>query len=149
MSEQNTQEKINEATEQLVQELKDTTPEEFEKQLLQQEAKAFENQDPLDAALTLFGLYQPQFSQLVNKLSTNGLKRVLKALVAAPLAEEKIKHPNKEEKMAVQIGQRVLEAKFVAIMNNYSKHMKLVEDQKKESNEESEKTIKKENEING
>lgn len=120
----------------------------LEEQLLKQEAAAFEQGDSLDAALTLFGLYQPKFNQLVDKLSSNGLRRLIKALVAHPLSKKEIKHPSEEENTAFIIGQRVLEAKFVAIMNNYNNHMKAIEESKKESNEEP-KEVQETNEKTG
>lgn len=75
--------------------------------------------DVVGISSTLFGLYHPQFEKLVDSLSTNGVRRLLKALVAYPLEERYIKGSSENEKAAFQIGRRLLEANFLLTMDTY------------------------------
>ena len=75
--------------------------------------------DPVEMAATLLYLYTPKFQQAVMKLSSNALRRVLMKLVSYPLNEKAYKATSQLEQDAFNVGDRLLEAKFLMIMNTY------------------------------
>lgn len=73
--------------------------------------------DPDAIAATLFSLYFPKFEILVDQLSNNALRRMIKHLVGAPIIEVPFKAQSDNEQNAYAIGDRLLESKYVMIFN--------------------------------
>lgn len=74
-------------------------------------------QSGVDAACGVFGLYFPRFVVLVDQLSNKSLKRVITALVGTPLEEIKPNLKNAEEKAVYLLGEELLKAKMVIIID--------------------------------
>lgn len=84
-------------------------PIEFEKQMLAEaEQKA---NDPAEQAAQMFKAYKKGFELSVEKLSAKSVKRLIKALVLAPL--EKAPLVNQNEHEAYFYANSMLEAKFI------------------------------------
>jgi len=96
-------------------------PKEVEQQLLNEQSQPQVSDDPEEMAATLFTLYRPRYDALVNNLSSNAMRRLLKKMVVFPLNEKEMKSTSKEENEAFAISQRLLEAKYVMIMSTYQK----------------------------
>ena len=94
------------------------------------------SETPFEAAATLFGLYAPKFEQQLKQLTTGELRRVLNALVQYPLNEKEFLTDSQRVRTAFAIGQALLEAKWVMIMQSVMDQ----EQQKLRENEESETT---------
>lgn len=71
----------------------------------------------IDSACTVFGMYFPKFVSMVDQLSNKSLKRVLIALVGTPLEDVKPNLKNSEEKAAYLLGEELLKAKMVIIID--------------------------------
>jgi hypothetical protein len=97
----------------------------------EEELKQSNMTDPDEIAATMFGLYYPKFSQIVQRLSNRACKRLLTNLVGSPLVETKNVGSTEDERNAFAIGDRLLEAKYVMIMNTVAKKFEqaLVEQQ--------------------
>lgn len=80
-----------------------------------------EVEDPTEMASTMLALYTPKFIEGVDQLSSNALRRVLKRLVSYPLNDKEYKATSNGEKNVFLVGDRLLEAKFLLIMENYHK----------------------------
>jgi hypothetical protein len=78
-----------------------------------------ETDDPVEMASTMLYLYTPKFNSAVDKLSSNALRRVLKRLVSYPLNEKEYKATSQGEQDVFSVGDRLMEAKFLMIMDNY------------------------------
>lgn len=76
--------------------------------------------DPALAPSSLFGLYAPHFFSLVDGLSNKQLRRLVKALVVYPLEPIKPNKNNDAEVKAYNIGDRMLQAKYLMIL--YTAH---------------------------
>jgi hypothetical protein len=87
-----------------------------------------EVEDPTEMASTMLALYTPKFNEGVDQLSSNALRRVLKRLVSYPLNDKEYKATSNGEKNVFLVGDRLLEAKFLLIMENYHK---IIQDQAK------------------
>lgn len=74
------------------------------------------SESPFEAAATLFGLYAPKFEQHIKELSTGELRRVLNALVQYPLNEKEFVNDSQRLRTAFALGQALLEAKWMMIM---------------------------------
>ena len=90
----------------------------------EESGKALENsgamsEDPMEMAATMLYLYTPKFQQAVMKLSSNALRRVLMKLVSYPLNEKAYKATSQLEQDAFNVGDRLLESKFLMIMSTY------------------------------
>lgn len=89
--------------------------------LKQIEDKMLTEFDPMEAAAKLFHIYLPQFKVLVNKMKVRQLKRLVSALIEVPLHTQEYKHPTQEEKAAYLLGDRLLQAKWVMILDTLYK----------------------------
>ena len=91
---------------------------------------------PTEAAATMFYMYLPKYKQLVDTLSNKQARRVLKALVEVPLQNADYKHPTEEEKTAFLIGDRLLQAKFVMMLETLSQSAQLAQQESETNNGE-------------
>lgn len=67
--------------------------------------------------MTLMYLYTPKFDRLVDNLSSNALRRVVKKLASYPFNASEFKATSESEQTAFAIGERLIEAKFVIKMD--------------------------------
>ncbi len=88
---------------------------------------------PEDVYAQFFYLYSIQYKNLINNLSVKALRRLLKALVEYPLNEKDYQHTTQEEKNALLIAMRLLEAKQMMILHAMTQHA--TEEQKNEAEE--------------
>src|SRR5690554_1017013 len=95
----------------------DFDPKEVEQQMI--EAAEARAQDPLEMAATVFRMYMPYFDQALPKLSTRGLRRVIKYLVKYPLEQDDIGAASQFEKDFMNLANSLAEAKYVMIMETY------------------------------
>lgn len=72
--------------------------------------------DPAEMAATAFQLYAPAYKNLVSKLSTRGLRRVLNFLILHPYEQSDIKSANETEKQIMGLCNYLVEAKFIMTM---------------------------------
>lgn len=93
-------------------------PAQVEKEMLEEAKKATD--DPEEVASMLFTLYLPRYFSLVEGLSSNAMRRMLKALVEYPLNDKNYMHSSPKEKEAFNIGLRLLDAKYVMLFSTYS-----------------------------
>jgi len=100
------------------------------------------SETPFEAAATLFGLYAPKFEQQLKQLTTGELRRVLNALVQYPLNEKEFLTDSQRVRTAFALGQALLEAKWVMIMQTVMDQ----EQQKLREGEESQTTNEEEKE---
>lgn len=77
---------------------------------------------PTDIASTLFGLYWPKFKAGVLQLSSKQRARLLLALVEYPLQERDYNHNEKLEKDLFNVGMRLLESKYLMIIETYAQN---------------------------
>lgn len=112
------------------------TASEVEKDILKEQLPV--QKDPMQGLSDMVSLYRFPFFNLVNKLSNNSLKRLIKDLVLVPLEEPTINKNNKEEKTAFTIGEELMKAKITMI------HYTMLQEQMKQ---EQEKQALKSNEL--
>lgn len=79
-------------------------------------------QDPMEVAAMLFTLYLPKFELMVDKLSNNSLRRILRALIKVPLVDANLNSVNEVEKTTFAIAERLLEAKWLMIQHSLYEH---------------------------
>ena len=101
---------------------------EVEQELLKEEQQS-QAMAPEDVASQLLYLYTPMYENFVNGLSTKAMRRLLKKLVSYPLNEKELASTSAEEEQAFQIGNRLLEAKYVLIMDTYAKNIEAMQRQ--------------------
>lgn len=77
--------------------------------------------DPMELAATMLYMYTPKFQQAVGKLSSNALRRILNKLVSYPLNDKAYKATSQLEQDAFNVGDRLLEAKYILIYDQYAK----------------------------
>jgi hypothetical protein len=106
-------EKLNEQVQEQLEQIKTEATEAIKQSPL--------SDDPAEMASTMLYLYTPKFNAAVDKLSSNALRRVLKKLVSYPLNEKDYKATSQGELDVFAVGDRLLEAKFLLIMDNYNK----------------------------
>lgn len=100
------------------------TPKNVEQDLLKEQTNGGELKETSaeEVAAQLFYLYSPKFGQGLNSLSKKALQRLIMKLVTYPLNEKQLKHQSELEKNMFLIGDRLLESKYVMIiqtmMNN-------------------------------
>lgn len=98
------------------------------------------SETPFEAAATMFGLYAPKFEALLKQLSTGQLRRLTNALVQYPLNDKEFIDESDMLRSAFALGQTLLEAKWVmmmqALMEEESKKLQATT----EGNEEKEVT---------
>jgi hypothetical protein len=80
------------------------------------------SETPFEAAATLFGMYAPKFEQQLKELSTGELRRLLNALVQYPLNEKEFVDDSQRLRTAFALGQALLEAKWVMVMQSVMEH---------------------------
>jgi hypothetical protein len=104
--------------------LQNKTPQEIEAELIQKMREDSEKEikpaDIEESASLLFGLYIGKFANLVNKLSSKSLRRLIYSLVAVPLEEAKLNLKNEDERTAYQIAEQLLVSKSALIMSTYA-----------------------------
>jgi hypothetical protein len=86
---------------------------EVEQDILTEQQKA--QKDPMQGLSDMITLYKFPFTNLVNKLSNNSLRRLCIDLVLVPLEDPKINKNNKDEKMAFIVGEELMKAKITMI----------------------------------
>lgn len=87
-----------------------------------------DSQDPVEFMSTMFGMTYPRFlAALENpKMSKRAMYRVIRALIGVPLEEVPPNFKNEIEKEAYFLGERLLEAKTVIILDTmYKKQVEL------------------------
>lgn len=77
--------------------------------------------DPAGLASAILGLYTPKFNNAVDRLSSNALRRVLKKLVSFPLNDKDYTATSQGEAEVFAVGDKLLEAKYVLIYDQYAK----------------------------
>lgn len=91
------------------------------------------SETPFEAAATMFGLYAPKFEAHVKTMSTGELRRLLNALVQYPLNEKEFVNESQKLRTAFSLGQTLLEAKWVMLMQSM---MEVEQSNLQESSEE-------------
>lgn len=86
------------------------------------EQKAIENIDAVALASGTFGIMYPKFLLHLSHLSKKSMFRVIRALIGVPLEEKLPNWKDPEEKTSYLIGERLLEAKSVIIIDTLFKH---------------------------
>lgn len=76
------------------------------------------SETPFEAAATMFGLYAPKFETLLKQLSTGQLRRLANALVQYPLNDKEFIDESDMLRSAFALGQTLLEAKWVMMMQS-------------------------------
>ena len=111
------------------------TEQEMIEKALQSNERTF-SQDPEEVASALLTLYRPRYEVLVNSLSSNAMRRLLKKMIEYPLGDKERRATTKEEGEAFAIAERLLEAKFVLITSTLNKQLqKELEEQVEEQKE--------------
>jgi len=105
------------------------TGKEVEQEMLQQEQQEAQAMSPEDVASQLLYMYTPIYENLVNGLSSKARTRLLKKLISFPLNEKELASTSQQEEQAFQIGNRLLEAKYVLIMDTYAKNIESMQKQ--------------------
>lgn len=103
---------------------------------MNQEQNEEQEKDPNEIASQLLYYYTPLYQNLVKQLTTNEMRRMLLKLVEYPLNDKAYKGNREIEDQTFAIGQRLLESKFILVMNTYADNVeemkKLAEENKKE-----------------
>lgn len=99
-------------------------------------------EDPGEVAAQMLYMYTPKFNDAVDKLSSNALRRVLKKLVSFPLNEKAYKATSTGENEVFMVGDRLLEAKFLLIMEQHHKTIQTYLDTEEQNNAEEAKEVK-------
>lgn len=73
--------------------------------------------DPMSGALTLFGLYGPALSNLVDQMSIRQMKRFIKALVKYPLEGNEVNPKDPIQVEAYKIADKMIQSKFLLILS--------------------------------
>ncbi len=105
-----------------------------EREMIDKQMKS--HSDPQEVAAQLFTLYLPRFQQLVDELSNNELRRVLKNVVEFPLADPPIKHISPEEKEAFQIGHQLVQANIMMQIYTYNESLQELQNATEVKNEQ-------------
>lgn len=100
-----------------------------EQELLKEAAQEAQAMSPEDVASQLLYMYTPIYENFVNGLSTKAMRRLLKKLVTYPLNDKEMNSTSPQEEQAFQIGNRLLEAKYVLIMDTYAKNIEQMQAQ--------------------
>lgn len=106
---------------------------------LQEEAKKLENGEappsmignnsPEDIFAGMIQIFMPRFGLLLNGLSNNQLRKLMRALVESPLNKKAYDSFDKKAKEAFMIGEKILMAKGALIMQAFSQK---IEEERKE-----------------
>lgn len=87
------------------------SPADVEKELIKEQTP----QDPMAGIASLIATYKIPFINLVNNASNKALRRLIKALVLLPLEDFVPNMKEQNERMAWQIGEKLLHAKLTLI----------------------------------
>lgn len=75
--------------------------------------------DPAESAAMVYHMYKPEFLKRIPLLSSKALRRVLQLIVEHPLNDKKLAGTTQVEKEVLMLGDSMLQAKFVLIMDAY------------------------------
>ena len=96
----------------------------------------------LEQASFVFGMNIPKFCAIVDKLSNKSLRRVMRAIVAQPLEDLSPNLKNENEKAAYQLGEMLMQAKMVLVMQvmleQQQKNQEIVDNVNQEPKQEQE-----------
>lgn len=122
------------------------TGKEVEQELLeeasQESQQEVQQMSPEAVSSQLLMIYTPIYENLVNGLSANAMRRLLKKLVEFPLNEKEMKATSEQEQQTFAIGTRLLEAKFVLIMQTYNENAQKMQEDAEKAAEAQEKEEK-------
>lgn len=91
------------------------SPTDVEREMISGELKKQKEQDPAEAAALMFHSYLPRYFSLVDRMSSNAMRRLLKALIEVPLNSAPYHHSSQEEKDCFAMGDALLQAKVMLI----------------------------------
>jgi hypothetical protein len=111
----------------------------IEEEMIKAEAEALANHDPLDSMYTLIGLYSPKFSQVIDKLKSKELRRLIKHLVT-PLDHPKTKFSSNEGKAASALGKRLLDCAYTLMIHAQAEALDKAQKEQTALTEEQNKT---------
>lgn len=98
-------------------ETKQYDPKEVEQELL--EAAKRRAEDPAETAAMVYTMYKPEFLRRLKGLSSRAKTRLIRLLIEHPLNEKDFAATTQIEREAFLLGNSMLEAKFVMIMDTY------------------------------
>ena len=110
-----------------------------EKELLEREKAALENPNFSEGVYSLIGLYGPKFDQVVDRLSSHAMRRLLKTLVL-PLDYNNTKQTSEEEKAAYVLGKRLLDCAYTILLHEQAQQVDLASRAQAENKEVTEQT---------
>lgn len=93
-----------------------------------------------EAASVLFGLYLPRFTDIVRRLSSKSLKRLIYSIVAVPLEDAVVNLKNEDERTAYAICEQLMVSKSALIMNAVANEEKNKQKYKEHLQNEEQKT---------
>lgn len=76
-----------------------------------------------DVVASVFGMFWPQWKQAFVHLSSKQKTRLILSLMEYPLQEKPLVFPTKLEKDMFNLGERLLSAKYMMIIQTYSEQM--------------------------
>jgi hypothetical protein len=101
------------------------TPEETKQNVIQEMKETTgisAEDDAFGVAATMFGIYLPRFKAKIKELNAKAVERLLMALIEVPISEKDYTPLTKEEKECFLIGQSLMEAKMLMIMDTLRLH---------------------------
>jgi len=78
---------------------------------------------PEEVSSQLLTIYTPIYRNLVTQLSQKAMRRLLLKLIEYPLNDKPYTSTSDIEKKTFAIGQQLIEAKFILIMNTYNENI--------------------------
>lgn len=107
------------------------TPADVERVMIEREKQLLEKpgEHPEEVAATLFAMWLPKYCAGVDKLSSNALRRLCKALVEFPLNDSPYNHSSQLERDTFNTGMRLLESKYVMIFHTFSQNIEKIEEE--------------------
>lgn len=115
-------------------------PAKVEAAMLKAEAKKGEEIDPEEIASMLLTLYTPRFCALVDQLSNRQLKRLIKSMIEYPIGKN-YNHNDSTEAEAFNIGNRLVDAKYVLMVNTYNENREVIMEAAEKAANETEVTF--------
>jgi hypothetical protein len=82
---------------------------------------------PEDVFAGMFQIYLPRFRMLTSKMSSRMLKRMVVALIEAPLNEKEYNPRDVLEREAFVLGDKLLQAKFFMMMHTLAEQQQQAE----------------------
>lgn len=104
------------------------------------------SQDPSEMAASFHALYTQRFAEGIASVGSNSAKRIAMFLVNYPLLQEDINSSTDTERQLAYLGNQLIEAKFIMIMNEYQKNLQKAQ---KEALEQAEQTTEPQGETDG